>query len=103
MNPKIKFVALATLITVIIYAFAGVIFAFIMNSGEQHPHSMAEIFYIILPLTFSGIGLLIGLVSSLILTKKEEVMMAKINKMLVIGAIFLLLLSIANIYFWGLY
>jgi hypothetical protein len=81
-KDKADFVFLSSLIGFLSYALVAVIIAvIIVIFGSNHPHGMDRLLYFLLPILFAPVGLVIGLVSSLIL--KEP----KLKKIIVILSI----------------
>jgi hypothetical protein len=92
-KDKAKFVLKSSFIGLFSYAFVAVTIAFIIVTflGSNHPHSMDEILYALIPISFAPAGFVIGLVSSLII---KEPKLKKIIVILSIGLAFFIIILI---------
>ncbi len=67
-----------------LYAVAGLLMAFIMVTffGNEHPHSIDEILYFVVPMFIGAIGSVLGLVFSIVYMQNHSI--SKVKKYLLI-------------------
>lgn len=88
------FILKSVFLGIIIYALFALFLAFIKIYfwGSQHPHNMDGVFLIVFPLLSAPIGLVIGLIASIIYLKTHQ--LHKVIKVQCIGLVLLVILFI---------
>ncbi|WP_025742041.1 hypothetical protein [Aquimarina pacifica] len=88
-----NFILQSLLSAILLYALTGFILAFIVVTffGSEHPHNIDGILYFIIPILYGNIGIVLGIIFSLIYISNCS--FSKVVKYLLLGLLLLVLLS----------